>query len=112
VLLQVTPHPDAIGLDDPQASCKRLLRELAHETLADLEDERLILPWGTEHHETRIRVRRIRTNVAEASIKSHEGAVFTLHQTGEIGVLRTAHTLVVDSGSVVGLPPSAGRRPQ
>jgi hypothetical protein len=52
VLLPITPHPDAIGLDDPEASGERLPRQLTHETLTDLKDERLVLPWETQHQET------------------------------------------------------------
>ena len=51
VLLLITPHPDAIGLHDPQASGERLPRELTHEPLTDLEHDGLVLPWETKHQQ-------------------------------------------------------------
>ena len=101
VLLEVTSHSDAIGLDDPQASRKRLLRQLAYETLAHLEYEPFVLPWKTKHHETGILARRVSSDVAEAPIESHQDAAFTPHQAGEVWILRTADALVADSGSIV-----------
>ena len=70
-LLPVASHSDAIGLDDPQASCERLLGQLAHETLANLENERLVLPRETKYDETWVLVRRVCSNVAEAAIERY-----------------------------------------
>jgi hypothetical protein len=100
-LLLITPHSDAVGLNDPEASCERLLGQLAHEALTGLEDERLVLSRETKHNEAGVLVRRVRTNVAEAAVESHKDPLLALHQAGEIGVLRTADALMVDGGSIV-----------
>jgi hypothetical protein len=50
-LLLITPHSDAVGLHDPQASCERLPCQLANETLTYLKDKDLVLTWETKHQE-------------------------------------------------------------
>jgi hypothetical protein len=101
VLLLITPHSDAVGLYDPEAARERLVGQLTHETLTDLEDERLVLPWKAKHHETRILVRTIRPNISEPAVERYEHAALAPHNTGEIGVLRSADTLIVDRGGIV-----------
>ena len=101
MLLLITSHPEAIGLDNPQVTSERLLRQLSHQPLTDLQDERLVLPWKTKHDHTRILVRRVGTDIAEPAIKGYENPSLALHQNGKLEILRAADALVVDRGSIM-----------
>jgi hypothetical protein len=100
-LLRGAPDSDAVDFDDPQASCKRLLRQLADETLADTKDEGLVLARQSENDDPRVLVRWIQTNIAEANVQRNDRPVLAPQQSSEVWVMRAADTLIVDGGGVV-----------
>ena len=98
---RLRPNANSPLFDDPEAPSDALLLEDINQAGQRVQDVPLVLPAQAKDDQTRMRTRRIATNISEPRIEGHKGPRFLLARFDDCRVAGPAQAFLQDHDCVV-----------